>query len=106
MALSSTTTRSWTWPSTASRGKVDYAPIAFHLVPEHFTVPELRSVYEAIKGEVYDPSNFRRRFKRMMEDGIIEEAPGKRAATTGRPAKVYRFVTEKGSLFFPATPRP
>jgi 8-oxo-dGTP diphosphatase len=88
------------------RGKVDYAPIAFHLVPEHFTVPELRSVYEAIKGAVYDPSNFRRRFKRMMEDGIIEEAPGKRAAPTGRPAKVYRFVTEKGSLFFPATPRP
>lgn len=88
------------------RGKIDYSPIAFRLVPEHFTVPELRGVYETIKGEAYDARNFRRRFNRMLEDGVIEEAPGKRAATTGRPAKVYRFVTEKGSLFFPATPRP
>lgn len=86
------------------RGKVDYSPIAFRLVPEHFTVPELRGVYETIKGEVYDARNFRRRFNRMVEDGIIEKAPGKRAAKTGRPAKVYRFVTEKGSLFRPLAP--
>lgn len=72
------------------RGKIDYAPIAFDLVPPAFTVAELRSVYEAIKGESYDPANFRRRFKRMVEDGLIERAPGKRH-TVSRPAQVYRF---------------
>ena len=73
------------------RGKIDYTPIAFELVPETFTVSELRNVFEAIKGTSYDPPNFRRRFRRMLTDGIILEAPGKRA-TGARPAKVFRFV--------------
>jgi 8-oxo-dGTP diphosphatase len=73
------------------RGKIDYAPIAFELVPPTFTVPELRAVHEAIKGRAYDPSNFRRRFQRMLTDGVIEEAEGKRH-TGRRPAKVYRFT--------------
>jgi 8-oxo-dGTP diphosphatase len=72
------------------RGKIDYSDIAFSLVPQTFTVAEMRQVHEAIKGKSYDSSNFRRRFRRMQSDGIIEEAPGKRQTTT-RPAKVYRF---------------
>lgn len=73
------------------RGKIDYAPIAFDLVPPTFTIAELRSVYEAIKGERYDASNFRRRFRRMEDDGIVARAPGKRH-TSRRPAAVYTFV--------------
>lgn len=73
------------------RGKIDYAPIAFDLVPPTFTVAELRSVYEAIKGERYDASNFRRRFRRMEDDGLVVRAPGKRH-TARRPAAVYTFV--------------
>jgi 8-oxo-dGTP diphosphatase len=72
------------------RGKIDYAPIAFELVPATFTVAELRSVHEAIKGASYDPGNFRRRFLRMLTDGVLEQAPGKRA-TARKPAAVYRF---------------
>ena len=72
------------------RGKIDYAPIAFDLVPETFTIAELRAVYEAIKGEEYDPGNFRRRFKRMVTDGVVIQAPGKRH-TSRRPAAVYTF---------------
>ncbi len=72
------------------RGKIDYAPIAFDLVPPTFTVSELRAVHEAIKGTAYDAPNFRRRFNRMLADGTLEEAPGKRH-TGRRPAKVYRF---------------
>lgn len=73
------------------RGKIDYSPIAFNLLPPTFTVTELREVHEAIKGHQYDPGNFRRRFRRMITDGILEQAPGKRH-TGGKPAKVYRFV--------------
>lgn len=73
------------------RGKIDYAPIAFDLVPPTFTIAELRSVYEAIKGQRYDASNFRRRFKRMEDDGLVARAPGKRH-TSRRPAAVYTFV--------------
>lgn len=72
------------------QGKIDYAPIAFSLVPQTFTVAELRAVYEAVKGDKYDPSNFRRRFHRMLQDGVILPATGKRT-TNGRSAQVYRF---------------
>lgn len=77
------------------RGKVDYSPLAFRLVPPTFTMAELRAVHEAIKGTTYDPSNFRRRFRRMVADGIIRSAPGKRSSGRGRPAQVYRFDLEK-----------
>ncbi len=73
------------------RGKIDYSPIAFELVPETFSIPELRAVYEVIKGTTYDPGNFRRKFNRMVTDGIIERAPGKRI-TASKPAQVFRFV--------------
>jgi 8-oxo-dGTP diphosphatase len=76
------------------QGKIDYAPLAFELVPQAFTAAELRSVHEAIRGECYDPGNFRRRFRRMTEDGIIGLAPGKRSTST-RPAKLYRFLRRR-----------
>jgi 8-oxo-dGTP diphosphatase len=75
---------------TRVRSSVDDAPLAFELVPPTFTIAELRAVYEAIKGQGYDPGNFRRRFLRMKTDGIIEQAPGKRQTGT-KPAKIYRF---------------
>lgn len=73
------------------RGKIDYCPLAFDLVPETFTTNDLRAVYEAIKGRTYDPKNFHRRFRRMLADGVISVAPGHRN-TGGKPASVYRFV--------------
>lgn len=73
------------------RAKIDYTPIAFSLVPPTFTVSEIRAVYEAVKGSTFDLGNFRRKFKRMLADHIIEEAPGKRLSRSGPAAKVYRF---------------
>src|SRR5678815_885650 len=73
------------------RGKIDYSDIAFELVPPTFTIAELRAVHEVLKGTHYDPGNFRRRFQRMLTDGVIVRAPGKRL-TSSKPALVYRFV--------------
>jgi 8-oxo-dGTP diphosphatase len=44
-----------------------------------------------VRGKVQDPGNFRRKFERMVEDGVIERAPGKRL-TVSKPALVYRFL--------------
>ncbi|MBI3182600.1 MAG: NUDIX hydrolase [Myxococcales bacterium] len=71
-------------------GKLEYSDVAFSLVPLTFTVPELRAVHEIVTGEKQDPGNFRRRFNRMLESGVIEKAPGKRI-TASKPATVYRF---------------
>ena len=73
------------------RRRIDDSSIAFELVPPTFTIGELRAVHEAIQDTVYDPGNFRRRFKRMQTDGIIGVAPGRRHTPT-KPARVYRFL--------------
>lgn len=72
------------------RRKLDYSDIAFELVPMTFTIPELRHVYAIVTGKEMDPGNFRRRFNRMIETGVLEKAPGKRI-TVSKPATVYRF---------------
>jgi 8-oxo-dGTP diphosphatase len=41
------------------RGKVEWTPLVFRIVPQPFTLPEVRRVYEAIQGERYNDSNFR-----------------------------------------------
>jgi 8-oxo-dGTP diphosphatase len=74
-----------------ARADLDRSSIAFELVPETFTIQELRGVHEAIRGEPLDPGNFRKKFLRMIEDGHIEAARGKRA-TASKPANVYRFA--------------
>ncbi len=72
------------------RAKLEYSDIAFDLVPLTFTIPELRHVHAIVLAKEMDPGNFRRRFNRMLEDGFIEQAPGKRI-TASKPATVYRF---------------
>jgi 8-oxo-dGTP diphosphatase len=72
------------------RGKLDYTAIAFELVPVTFTIPELRHVFATVNGKRVDPGNFRRQFNRMIETGVLEQAPGKRI-TVSKPATVYRF---------------
>ena len=43
------------------RNKVEYTDIAFHLVPEEFTLPELQRVYEIILGRPLFKANFRKK---------------------------------------------
>jgi len=72
------------------RSQVDTSEIAFELIPDTFTVAELQSTHEAIKARRSDARNFRRRFQRMVEDGLVMEAPGKRHRGRARPAQVWQ----------------
>ena len=72
------------------REKLENSGIAFDLVPLTFTIPELRHVYAIVLDKEMDPGNFRRKFNRLLDDGLIEQAPGKRI-TASKPATVYRF---------------
>jgi 8-oxo-dGTP diphosphatase len=73
--------------------RIERADIARSLLAKTFTVPEFRHIVSVVTGVVQDPGNFRRRFERMLEDGIVEQAPGKRI-TASKPALVYRFVEQ------------
>lgn len=75
---------------TRVREEIDRSHLAFELVPDTFTIQQLRAVHEVVKGAALDPGNFRKRFLRMLDDGVLEHARGKRL-TSSKPAQVYRF---------------
>jgi 8-oxo-dGTP diphosphatase len=73
------------------RAKLGYTNIAFHLMPQRFTLTELQHVYETILGQQLDKRNFRRR---MIASGILTPTADKRRDGSHRPAALYRFAAE------------
>jgi 8-oxo-dGTP diphosphatase len=70
------------------RGKLDYAPIGFELLPSTFSLRDLRLVHEAILGRPLNKDSFRRR---ILDRGLVV-ATGERATDVGhRPPELYRF---------------
>jgi 8-oxo-dGTP diphosphatase len=67
--------------------KLEYQNVAWGLLPDTFTMSELRRVYEAGIGRAFEPNNFRRI---ALGWGVLAES-GERA-TGGRPAALYRFA--------------
>jgi 8-oxo-dGTP diphosphatase len=70
------------------RAKLGYTTIAFHLMPEQFTLTELQDVYEAALSMELDKRNFRRR---VIASGMLEPLNEKRRDGSHRPAQLYRF---------------
>ncbi|MGB4135049.1 MAG: NUDIX domain-containing protein [Microbacterium sp.] len=69
------------------RNKVGYSRIAAGLLPDEFTLTELREVYEAVLGRRLDPSNFRR-----LLEGSDELVPTESFRVgKHRPARLYRY---------------
>jgi 8-oxo-dGTP diphosphatase len=71
------------------RGKLDYTPIGFQLLPDTFTLRQLQEVHETILGRRLNKDSFRRR---MLASGLLK-GTGKRQDEVGhRPAELFRFV--------------
>ena len=85
------------------RYKTEYAPVAFQLLPERFTLAQLQAVYEVVLGRTLDKRNFRRKIALL---GILRPT-GRSSSTKGRrPARLHRFAAarfeklkDKGILF-------
>ena len=69
-------------------GKVEYAPIAFSLVPEEFTLPQLQRVYEILLGKPLYKANFRKKIA-----PLVEETDRSTSGDAHRPSKFYRLRT-------------
>ncbi|MDH3640725.1 MAG: NUDIX domain-containing protein [Gammaproteobacteria bacterium] len=70
------------------RGKLNYAPIGYQLLPEEFTLRRLQQVHETILDNPVNKDSFRRR---MLATGDLE-ATGRLEQEVGhRPAELYRF---------------
>lgn len=71
------------------RGKLDYAPIGFQLLPERFTLRELQAVHETVLGRALNKDSFRRR---MLASGQLEATGIQESLVGHRPAELYRFA--------------
>lgn len=71
------------------RGKLDYSPVGFQLLPESFPLRALQEVHEAIRGEALNKDSFRRR---MLASGHLEATGERERDVAYRPAEMYRFL--------------
>jgi 8-oxo-dGTP diphosphatase len=71
------------------RGKLDYAPIGFELLPNVFTLLDLQRVHEVVLARALNKDAFRRR---MLASGLIEPTGASQTDVGHRPAALYRFV--------------
>ena len=78
------------------RSKLEYTTLAFQLLPEVFSILELKHIYEQIWGEEIDKGNFYRKIK----DANILEDTGMRREGRGRPTALYRFRRDRGDKQF------
>lgn len=78
------------------QSKLRYSWLAFQLLPETFTLPELRSVYAAILDPALlrlNTSNFRRAFDTLFATEVLVPVGARaRAGRVGRPGELYRFT--------------
>ena len=79
------------------RSKLEYTTLAFQLLPEVFSILELKRIYEQILGEgELDKGNFYRKIK----DAHILEDTGMQREGRGRPTALYRFAHKRGDEQF------
>lgn len=69
-----------------------FHPIGFELLPEKFTLSQLRSLYEEIYQRELDRRNFR---KKILSMGILEKLEEKDKTTSKKGAHLYRFDKQK-----------
>lgn len=77
------------------RNKLRYSWVAFQLVDERFTLPQLRQVYASI----LDPSlarlssgNFKKAMRPLFDSGVLRVVGRTATGRRGRPSDVYEFV--------------
>ena len=74
------------------RNKVSYADVAFQLLPHHFTLSQLREVYEVILDRRLDPTNFRRK---VEASASIVSTSNRVEGGAHRPPRLYRCAHQR-----------
>jgi 8-oxo-dGTP diphosphatase len=80
------------WAVKRLKAKLEYTHLAHALLPDAFTLGQLREVHEAILGRRLDPANFRRR---MESTGTVEPTGAHQAGVRHRPPALYRSTARE-----------
>ena len=83
------------------RSKLEYTTLAFQLLPEIFSILELKHIYEQIWGEEGEDEKLDKgNFYRKIKDANILEDTGMRREGRGRPTTLYRFRRDRSDKQF------
>lgn len=74
------------------RGKLDYSPIAFALLPDRFTLREVQEVHEAILGKPLNKPPFRRK---LLDRGMIVPTGEFETGSAYRPAELFEVKSKE-----------
>ena len=70
------------------RGKIDYAPVGFELLPRDFTLMQLQQVHEAVLDRPFNKDSFRRR---LLASGQLQPTGRRESGVGHRPGGLFRF---------------
>ncbi|MBC6993476.1 NUDIX domain-containing protein [Neolewinella lacunae] len=73
----------------ALRNDLDRKLIGFNLLPERFTMQELRELYETVYDRAFTRSNFQRR---ILDLGVLERLEKKFTGAANKAPYLYRFI--------------
>jgi 8-oxo-dGTP diphosphatase len=79
----------------ALRKELYFKPIAYNLLPEKFTMPDLQNLYEIILDKTLERSSFQRK---MLKWDIYERLDEKKTGVAHKQPYLYRFNREKYQL--------
>ncbi|MDR0864934.1 MAG: NUDIX domain-containing protein [Candidatus Symbiothrix sp.] len=74
------------------RKQINIVPIGYNLLPEKFTLTELRLIYEAILGKELDRRNFQRK---ILSTGLINRLDEVQKKIGLKPTTMFAFNKEK-----------
>ncbi|KGO78893.1 NUDIX hydrolase [Flavobacterium beibuense] len=74
------------------KSKLTYQPVGFDLLPKEFLFSDLENLYCTILEKEIDRRNFR---KKILSFDIVEETDRFAEKKTGRPARLFRFNSQK-----------
>jgi 8-oxo-dGTP diphosphatase len=76
------------------QAKLRYSWVAFQLLPDEFTLSELRAAYSAILDpslERLNTSNFKKAFSALFASETLVQVGHRASGKVGRPGELYRF---------------
>jgi len=74
------------------RDMLPVLPVGYELLPEKFTLSELRKIYEIITEKTYDRRNFQRK---ILATGALVQLDETKTTSTYNPAILYSFTSGK-----------
>jgi hypothetical protein len=77
------------------RSLLPVIPVGYELLPEKFTMSELRRVYESVAAKTFDRRNFQRK---ILSSGVVRQLDEVKSKSRYNPAILYTFDKDRKDM--------